>query len=99
MTGRFLVDLDQLADVVRDLTAQHQQLDELTRHLDVHTSELHDAWDGQASDAHLAAHARWQAGFATMRHALAAMRRSAETADRNYSGAAEANLTMWRQLG
>ena len=62
-------------------------------------SHLQGAWDGQAAEAQSAAHIRWQSGFGSRREALAAMIAAADTARSNYTGATEANLTLWRQLG
>ena len=99
MTTRFLVDLDQLDELIHDLTDQHLRLADLSTSLDLDVSHLQEAWDGQAAEAQAAAHARWQSGFGSMREALAAMVAAAETARNNYTGATEANLNMWRQVG
>lgn len=99
MTGdRFRVDLDQLDDVVTHLARQHVRLDALAGRLAAEASRLHAGWDGAAADAHVVAQARWDQGFSAMREALAAMRAAADTARANYAAAADANVSMWRQL-
>jgi len=98
VTTRFHVDLDQLDELIHDLTDQHLQLAELSTRLDLDVSHLQGAWDGRAAEAQAAAHTRWQSGFGSMREALAVMVAAAETARSNYNGATEANLRMWRQV-
>jgi WXG100 family type VII secretion target len=99
MSARISVDLDQLAEVVARLADEHQVLESLASSLEAALAGLHDDWDGEAASAHAIAQARWDQGFAAMRAALAGMRAAADTARSNYAGAAEANRTMWRQLG
>lgn len=99
MSDRFLVDLDQLDAVVTRLGRDHAALERLRSSLDVSVALLHEEWDGAASASHAEAQARWDAGFATMRRALARMRAAAAAARDNYTAAAEANVSMWRGLG
>lgn len=96
---RFHSDLDALGSVVGRLEAAHAELDVLSDLLHSRMAELHEAWDGASASEHMSAQADWDAGFATMRTGLADLRSAVGTALTNYSGAAEANRTMWHQLG
>ncbi|HEX6151109.1 WXG100 family type VII secretion target [Nocardioides sp.] len=98
MSTRFAVDLDLLDEVVHRLGQHHTKLDELDARLAATVRRLHGDWLGAAADAHADAQARWDAGFATMRAALAHMRSAAEMAQGNYRDAAEANVRLWQEL-
>ena len=95
---RFQVDLDLLDEVVRRLRQHHEHLEEVDGRLTVMARRLHDEWAGVAADAHTDAQARWDAGFAAMRSALADMRAAAEVAHGSYRTAAEANVALWRAI-
>lgn len=90
----FGVDLDELVDTVDEMTrcadALEARLDDLAR--------IHLPWSGRAADAQAAAQAEWEAGFRSMREALALMRTAASTAHGNYADAASTNLRMWEQV-
>lgn len=90
-------DLDEMRSVVDALslrlTLLESTADRLTR------SVVALDWTGEASTAHAASRARWDAGFAQMRAALADMRAVVRVAREHYETAAEANLADWRELG
>lgn len=95
---RFEVDLDLLDEVVQRLRQHHEHLEEVDGRLTAMARRLHDEWTGAAADAHTDAQARWDAGFAAMRSALADMRAAAQVAHGNYGAAAEANTALWREI-
>lgn len=94
----FHADLDQLADLLDELTRDDDAMELMAADLARDLARLHERWDGSAASAHLAAQAEWDAGFAAMRSALRSMRAVAATARDNYAGAAEANVAMWDQV-
>jgi uncharacterized protein YukE len=59
---------------------------------------LQETWEGLSALAQQEAHEEWTAGMVAMRKALADLRAAARLAHGNYTGAADANLTMWRQV-
>lgn len=97
MTGRFRVRPAQLADIVEQISRFDQHLESALTDVDAEVNRLHASWTGAAADEHQAAHEKWKRGTEEMRAALATMRRIAETACENYTGAAEANAGMWEQ--
>ncbi len=96
--GRFAVDVGRLDDVVHDLGSGERELEALTADVEATMRRLHDAWDGRAELAQEAAHREWERGVATMRAALADLRRAARTAHDNYDAAVRSNLAMWERL-
>jgi hypothetical protein len=61
-------------------------------------SALHGTWTGLAADAQREAHAAWSGGMASMRESLGDLREAARLAHDEYSAAASANVTMWREV-
>jgi WXG100 family type VII secretion target len=92
------VDLDELLatidEMARCTTALDALLDEVARGV----ADLHATWAGQAATAQSVAQAEWEAGFRSMREALASMRSAADTAHGNYADAASTNVRMWEQV-
>lgn len=99
MPDGFRADLDELTDVIGCLAAGHRELESFAARLAGDLDDLHAAWDGRGAQAHLAAQARWDEGFAAMRQALADLRAVASAAQLNYAAAAAANRSEWGQLG
>ena len=99
MRGGFRADLDELADVIECLAAGHRELESFAAGLVRDLADLHGVWDGVSAEAHLAAQARWDDGFAAMREALADLRAVASAARLNYAAAAAANQSEWAWLG
>ena len=95
----YAVDADELASLVDDLARSHVALADLATDLDGQITDLHSSWSGSAADAHAIAQSTWDDGFAGMGEALTRMRQAADTAHRNYTSAASANLRMWAELG
>lgn len=95
---RFSVDLDEVAAVVADLDAFERQLTARLGEVDRLVATLQSAWTGAAADAQAQAHRQWASGAAEMHSALLQMREAAQRAHENYSGAAEANTRIWRQV-
>ncbi|MGH3624214.1 MAG: WXG100 family type VII secretion target [Sciscionella sp.] len=87
----------RLCDVVEQMSRFETYLDTALEDVDARVDQLHATWTGAAADAQRAAHDRWKRGAQEMRAALTVMRQIASTAHANYSGAAEANVSMWGQ--
>jgi WXG100 family type VII secretion target len=98
MRGGFRADLDELADVIGRLASGRDELESSAAVLARDLADLHGRWDGHGARAHLAAQARWDDGFATMREALADLRAVALAARLNYAAAASANQSEWGRL-
>jgi WXG100 family type VII secretion target len=94
----FTVMTDELDEVIADLEVTEAALDAVDRDLTSRMGLLHESWEGQAAEAHAAAHAEWTEGLREMRRALQELRAAARSAHGNYTGAAEANVSMWEQL-
>jgi WXG100 family type VII secretion target len=98
MRDGFRADLDELAEVIGCLAAGHAELEMFAARRVRDLADLHAAWDGRGAQAHLAAQARWDDGFAAMREALADLRAVASAARSNYAAAASANRSHWGRL-
>jgi WXG100 family type VII secretion target len=96
MIDDFTVEVDELDDVVGDLEACERHLALLVEDLDRQVSALHGTWTGLAADAQREAHAQWSGGMAAMRTSLGDLREAARLAHEEYTGAASANVAMWR---
>lgn len=94
----FVVDLDDLLDIVGELDRCGARLDLLLDHVAARAGSLHATWSGAAADAQVAAQVEWERGFREMREALAVMRAATDTAHDNYEPAATTNLRMWEQV-
>jgi WXG100 family type VII secretion target len=91
----YAVDLDVLLETIDALTRCEQACDDGLDRVSLRVRALHTTWAGRSADAQAAAQTEWEAGFATMRRALAEMRGVAERARANYLGAVDANVRMW----
>lgn len=91
----YAVDLDLLVDTVASLSRCEDALDEGLDRVVARVRALQETWAGRTADAQAAAQSEWEAGFALMREGLADMRGVTERAERNYRGAADANVRMW----
>ena len=98
MSGRFIVDLEQLDSVVSRMAAFEKTIEKHIADVDARVQRIHGVWSGDAAAAHLAAHHEWMAGAHEMRTALAEMKAAAATAHSNYSAAIAANQQMWSSL-
>lgn len=95
---RFKIDADELDDIVGDLVKTETALSTLTTDLDKQIKTLQLVWEGLAADAQAEAHEEWTKGMRAMRTALKDLRAAAKLAHGNYTGAAQANLTLWQQV-
>lgn len=95
MPGWFVVNLEQLDNVVSRLAAFEQTLERHIADVDARVQRIHGVWSGDAAAAHLAAHRGWMAGAQEMRTALTEIKAAAATAHSNYSAAVAANKQMW----
>lgn len=96
--GRFAVDADELDEVIADVVKCEKALSTLTADLDKQIKVLQSVWEGLAADAQKEAHEEWTNGMRDMRTALKDLRAAAKLAHGNYTGAAKANLDMWKQV-
>ncbi len=98
MNDDFVVEVDELDDVVGDLEACEDHLTLLVEDLDRQVAALHGTWTGLAADAQRAAHAEWSGGMDAMRSSLGDLREAARLAHDEYASAASANVMMWREV-
>src|SRR4051794_18910086 len=94
----YAVDLDELRATLASLASCQRDLVDLAADVDVAHQRLQSGWSGRSADAEATSHADWRDGCADMVTALAALRGVAVAADTHYSGAARANLELWRQV-
>ena len=94
----FVIEVDELEDVVGDLEACERQLTQLVEDLERQMATLHGTWEGLAATAQHEAHDEWSRGMTAMHAALADMRAAARLAHDHYTGAAATNVAMWRQV-
>jgi WXG100 family type VII secretion target len=66
MSGRFVVDLEQLDSVVSRLAAFEQKLERHITDVDARVERIHGVWSGDAAAANLAAHREWMVGAQEM---------------------------------
>lgn len=99
MTDAFAVDPDELDAVVADIARTESALETLTNDIERQIAKLHQSWEGLAAVAQREAQREWEQGLMTMRQALAELRAAADQASRNYTDAADANRSMWEDLG
>jgi WXG100 family type VII secretion target len=95
MSDEFGVDTDELMALVTRIAAFEQRIEAMVVDVDSQVSSLRASWHGSAAAAQADAHRRWAEGAQQMREALEELRRAGKKAHQNYTGAAQANLTMW----
>lgn len=95
---RFTIDADELDEVIGDVVKCETALSTLTADLAKQIKALQSVWEGLAADAQKEAHEEWTTGMRGMRTALKDLRAAAKLAHTNYTGAAQTNLTMWKQV-
>ena len=96
--GDFVVEVDELDDVVGDLEACERDLTRMVADLEQQMAALHGTWEGLAASAQREAHEEWTQGMATMHAALSDLRSAARLAHGHYVEAATTNVDMWRQV-
>jgi len=94
----FVIEVDELEDVVGDLEACERQLMQLVGDLERQMVTLHGTWEGVAATAQREAHDEWSRGMAAMHSALTDLRAAARLAHEHYTAAAATNVAMWRQV-
>jgi WXG100 family type VII secretion target len=94
VTGKFRIDRAQLLDVIDRMRRFDAQVEEALQDAEARVNRLHATWSGQAA----AAHDKWTHGMQQMRAGLQVMRVNAQIAHDNYTGAVEANVSMWKQV-
>jgi WXG100 family type VII secretion target len=96
--GTYSIDPDELDEIIADLEKCETALELLTVDLDKQLKALQETWEGLAARAQEEAHEEWTTGMVAMRTAMADLRAAARLAHGNYTGAVNANLTMWRRV-
>jgi WXG100 family type VII secretion target len=91
---RYRVELDALSAFVDRLGAFEHRAEAIAARVDEQFASLHSSWSGQGATAHLAQHREWRAASRQMREALAQLRETARTAQRNYTDAVKVNMAM-----
>ncbi|WP_017933768.1 WXG100 family type VII secretion target [Nocardioides sp. Iso805N] len=95
---RFKVDLAELDSVVRSLDAFGATFATQLGDLETAISALQKDWLGDAADAQSEVHRRIAAGAKEMHAAVVELHAAARKAHSSYSGAAAANVAIWRQV-
>jgi len=95
MADAFSVDPDALADALQRVRDFVQHTENVVAEVNSLVAQLHQTWSGQAATAHAEAHRHWSHGEATMREALTHLKSAGTVAQRNYTGAIAANMSLW----
>ncbi|MDG3014657.1 WXG100 family type VII secretion target [Speluncibacter jeojiensis] len=95
MAEPYSVDLDELDDIVAQMSRFDSDAEHLCAEVDALVARLHVTWTGEGADAQQKAHERWQRGATRMREALADLHSTAQVAHTNYTAAVRANVGMW----
>lgn len=98
MTVRYSVDLDELAEKIREMAAFERDVERALDHLERVITRLDVSWTGAAATAQREAHERWATGMREMQRGLKEIRDAAERAHTNYSNAVAANQRMWASV-
>ena len=96
--GDFVIEVDELDDLVGDLENCERDLTHLVADLESQMVRLHCSWQGLAATAQREAHQEWSRGMAAMHAALSELRAAARQAHDHYADAATTNVDMWRQV-
>jgi WXG100 family type VII secretion target len=91
----FSVDPAALEDAARRMGDFVRYTESMVAEIDSLVTHLHGAWSGEAAAAHAEAHRHWARGEANMREALARLTAASAAAHHNYTGAMNANTSMW----
>lgn len=95
MAERFLIDLDELEEIIAGMSRFDTDAESHCREVDQLVGRLHVTWAGEGAQAQQQAHERWLRGAEQMRAALVDLHEVARTAHGNYTAAVEANVGMW----
>ena len=95
MADAFSVDPDVLVDALQRMREFIQHTENVVAEVNSLVAQLHQTWSGQAATAHAEAHRHWSHGEATMREALTHLKSAGTVAQRNYTGAIAANMSLW----
>ena len=102
MTGgrgdRYTLDADELAAIVGELIACRATLDRNVADLRRQMAVLQSEWEGVSADAQSVAQEELDAGMAAMNLALGDLIDANDLAHRNYTGAWQANVDLWRTV-
>ncbi|MGV9674778.1 WXG100 family type VII secretion target [Nocardia sp. NPDC003482] len=96
---RHTIDLELLDSIIARLKGFEGYFDDQLTALDDSVKKLAGVWKGDGATAQRETHDRLMASAREIHEGIKDMRRAAETAHANYSGAIEANLRMWRGGG
>lgn len=95
MSDEFGVNTDELMAIVTRIADFERRIEAMVAEVDQQVASLHASWEGSAAAAQADAHRRWAEGAQQMREALQELQQAGKRAHQNYTGAAQANLTMW----
>lgn len=98
MSFGYMVDLDKLDESLTEMTTFDGKVAQHLQALDKVVAQLQDEWHGEAANTQRDAHTRWTKGAEDMRTALGEMKAAGKVAHTNYTNAARANQTMWKQV-
>jgi WXG100 family type VII secretion target len=96
--GDFVIEVDELDDIVGDLETCERDLTHLLADLERQMVALHGTWEGLAAAAQREAFQAWSHGMVAMQSALGDLRAGARLAHFHYVEAATTNVDMWRQV-
>lgn len=91
----FKVDPTALLAMVDRMAEFDQQVEAHLAHAAGSVAQLGSSWYGDGGEAERSAQQRWDEGAREMREALGRLRKIAEGAHENYSGAAQTNARNW----
>ncbi len=91
----YRVNCDDLLNFTVKLQRFSERAEKATQDADKVVMSLHETWSGEAAAAQMAHHEAWTRAASEMHDALAELRKAAERAHHNYTGAAQTNSEMW----
>ncbi|MFD6199554.1 WXG100 family type VII secretion target [Mycobacteriaceae bacterium NPDC060252] len=94
----YRVDCDDLLNFVVKLQRFAERAEEATEDADKIIMSLHESWSGEAASAQMAHHQMWTRAASEMHGALDDLRKAAQLAHNNYTGAVQTNSEMWPKV-
>ncbi|MGH3726788.1 MAG: WXG100 family type VII secretion target [Mycobacterium sp.] len=91
----YRVNCDDLLNFTVKLQRFAERAEKATQDADKTVMSLHETWSGEAAVAQMAHHQTWTRAAWEMHEALEELRKAADTAHENYTGAARTNAEMW----
>jgi WXG100 family type VII secretion target len=94
----FTIDPAELDRVITELRTSRRTLGRLLGDLRQQMRTLQSTWEGLSADAQAVAQEEWEQGMREMNDALDELIVANRIAHGNYTGAVDANVSMWREL-